>query len=826
MLRILSQKYSTQTRPAESIDKVRACVGEKITVITDVYSEIITVASTDNSVWVKPPIYLLRVTADNSNAFFFDDTEFIAGLAVGDTFELIDTTNPLSPVNGDYTVLEKVTAQIIRVEEDLSLVSEGSRIGGDGGDDGYVVNTTPFKFAQVSFGVTKGGYLNPTTNQLQIANIIASSALSDATLSTMRNVGGLEWQSGNSTLLGEGQGYGSQNIIRITNQFFINPFFLSTELDDLLARKAPDFWDEPQNIKYRDEYIYAKNSLEILESNKIVGKEVGEFCWFDKRVDNTTPDYELISLQLEKVSDSSAVDALEFENEVEIVAEIRKKNGNLVVNVTGDIVVFGFNYLPQDESYYIENNKTLTNNFIVDTIRMDLVNGIEDGDNLTNPNQVIKTGLIENISADTIRLTVRISFGNESLSNLRQGAEAWYNIWVICEDISINAPLTNKSSLLLQTQKVHEQLITVDLFDNETVFIEHPYEFSFFGKETLEMFPADDVIANSLLQLDYTGKEADNIKIVSIEPTLQLTHNTEASIVLERSFINCENYDTVGLLPSLQDINYAQDREYKLPNGDLRKTIVFGRDYENDLGAVKAWALNYPFMNRWDYWNKLEGVNNIPTALFNQDLAHKGINQLWNRLANVAGWGVDFITKITIEQNGVRFVQEFTNSLLSQDFNTNTDWINCTIKSYDLDDNELIVSPNRFLQKGQKTKIIASFEKAAEPLPAIGNIAIVIWIMRFEAGSPADITRYSSVYEDDGTSQFLPINTEKIVTLSKTGAVYTGSCFVNNLKLPENTSKMTVYARIYEVSDEEFNVRVANDDAIRYIMNEAARQAI
>ena len=339
--------------------------------------------------------------------------------------------------------------------------------------------------------------------------------------------------------------------------------------------------------------------------------------------------------------------------------------------------VVGFNYLPQSEEFYRNNGKTLTENYLYDSLVIDMQDGEVEGISFGTDNQIIKVAEATFIDAETFTVRIRILFGEYIVPILRQDNEAWYNLWLICEDTSIVSPLCDKSSVLLQTNKVYEDLVDVDLFDNDTVFIEHPYSSTFYGKETIEMFPVDDVIANSLLQLDYTGKEAQGIKIVSVQPSIILKHATEADIILERAYINCENFDLVGSLPAIQDIDYTQDREFKLPVGDLRKTIVFARDYSNDLGAIKAWALSYPFMNRWEYWLKLAGITSIPASVFSSSLPFKGVNNFWNRLANISGWTLNYRTRLQIEQNGILFEQSFDDPLESQDFGANTDWSVC-----------------------------------------------------------------------------------------------------------------------------------------------------
>lgn len=822
MLRIKAVNFYTQTRGLDPTN-LYACIGEEVTVEVVLYSEIVTISTSDLKIWFKPPLSEVVVTTDNERLIKVSDSNFVNAINIGDTIESVDITDPLSLTQGTWTVIEKLTSNIIRIQEnfDPSVGVGNNQYGGDGHDEGYLINTTAFKYLSAKFGVTKGGFASPTTTETQSASIVSSDQLSTIATTELDNIGGKEWQADLVTVEGAGDGEGTEQNVVLTHTFIVTPLFLATELDDLIAGKIPTSWSNPLP-KYSAEYEFAKTKELVNSSSRLSLTNQGTFGYFGKKYDGTTPNYTCSSLTFERVSDSEVVSALEYD-EVEVIATINRSVGSL--HATDQVVIVGFNYLPQSEDYYTNNGRTLKENFAFDSLKVVIDNGPTNGINNGNSNQIIKLAEVTSVDTDTFTVRIRIEFGANISPILRQDSEAWYNLWLISEDVSTSMPISDKSSILLQTNKLYEQLTTIDLFENDTVFIEHPYESTFFGQETLEMFPVDDVVANSYITCDYTGKESDNIKISSVEQLLVLTHATEADIILERNFINCENFPLVGSLPSIQDIDYVQDRPFQIPSGEIRKTIAFGRDYANDSGLIKAFGLSYPFMNRWEYWNKLEGVNNIPSSLFDASKDFKGINHFWNRLVNASGWDLVYRTKFTIEQNGVNFQQEFEDALTSQDFNSNTDWSNCNIKSYDSVSNvEITASGTKYLDSAKYTKLAASFEKSTGTVPSSSSdVAIVIWVMRFEAGTIADIYRLSSEYEtgDDGILKSITGN--GLVDVNKTSSTFTGTCYLDNTKIPQNTSKMTVYARIYEKSSTEFNVRITNDGKVRELLDASVR---
>ena len=234
-----------------------------------------------------------------------------------------------------------------RVEE--SLVT-GAILGGDGNHEGFVYNKTPYKYFEISQAVTIAGYANSTTEQIQTSTIISEDDLSDIAETDLVNLNGREWQSGSIKITGNGDGYGAQKIITVTNEFIVTPLFLATELDDLLLGIKPDFWKKPENVKYKSEIVFAKTKQLATDSSKIAFENIGEFGWFNTRFDNALANYYRDSLVLTKVSDSSSVNSLEFVNEVEVLATIKRVSGTLLDNTNLKIVV-GFNYLPQSEEF-------------------------------------------------------------------------------------------------------------------------------------------------------------------------------------------------------------------------------------------------------------------------------------------------------------------------------------------------------------------------------------------------------------------------------------------------------------------------------------------
>jgi len=115
VLRILEQKYYTQTRGVTATD-LKACIGEKLTIETKLYSEIVSVSNGSSRILIKPPISTIEVTANNEDVVYIEDSDFVSTLRIGDSFNIVDT---VTDIVESFTVKEVISENAVRVNEDL-----------------------------------------------------------------------------------------------------------------------------------------------------------------------------------------------------------------------------------------------------------------------------------------------------------------------------------------------------------------------------------------------------------------------------------------------------------------------------------------------------------------------------------------------------------------------------------------------------------------------------------------------------------------------------------------------------------------------------------
>lgn len=810
MIGVYSRVFQSQTRGLVDLPYLYGCIGERLKVKTTIYYDLIFACTPDNHAVFAPDISLSK-RIYNDDLVYFEDNAFLNNCQVGDIFLF----HHASIADETHTLLEIISGGLGRFDATFTNGALGDTPGE------YVSNITPLKSLIYQFGLGISGYDSNVDGSLQQFILNSSSQLSGLSTNLLPGTGNKDWQIFlvNTTITGNGAvpSAADQSII-IEHSFVVGPLFKAGYYDTYLDQIAPDFFESVNTIQYSSLVDYNKSAIITAGVNEEQFDDIGRFSWFNTKFDGSASDYYMNSLVLTKLSDASIINQLEYER-VQVTFTLKSISGSF--DSANTALLFGFNFLPDSEDDYINTGRYQDDNFVLDTQLFHpdntVVNGNWSGDVVRQVIESVK-GVV--VDANTVNVTVIINPGTERLSILQQDENPAYAIWCIVEDTSLPVEISDKSNILVQVNEFYVQLITTNLLSNNTLFIEHPYDTLQYAQEDLTMFPVDDVVANNLITIDYAGLEDDNILLKSVTPQIVLTHAIEADIVLDSYFIALANYPLVGSMPAIQDIKFQANRPYKIENG-IRKTITFYRNYSLDSGTVKAFLLSFPFMNRWEYWIKVIGFQNIPTDLFDNTVPFGGANELWNRLVNVSDWTLKFRSVFEIIQNGQIFQQTFDKELTSTGFNSNTDWSDCEIRSFDLiTDDQIIVGSKNYVYGSKNTLIQCDFTKSSGIVPDMDGVWIVMWLEPFEGGGISAILNIDSGRDVIDISCWKGIDSNpKRVNITKIGSTFTGQAIIDSSKLPPG-QKVIVYARIYEYeSGNPLDGRITNDDILRMTLD-------
>jgi hypothetical protein len=794
---VTSVKFNNEFRASQDLKFLLSCINEKVTVTVGISYEDITYSTEGNELIARP---------DGSEVDLFDTSDVLYSLSdlafaetfVGDSIGLYQKDlNAFSY----FTVKEKINENTIRVNTTIApfriVLSQ----------DSFVFNCTPFNGLRYAYNLTDigGSYNSLIDGELQ-QGTINSLDCTNTTPVSLSLSGAKSWQIGSITVKGDGAvgggatlGTSVQQKFIITHEFIVTDYYIDLYTDLIDGTFSPRYLNEkcPNYINRIQfgRYLTDPNGLKELE----IPTYKSNIGYYGENFNGGATNYSISSLVIKKGSET--VSALQFGSDITVEAIVQNtvdspfSSGNTKY-------VFGFMYLPDSEDYYVKNGYNQTRNLLIDRKINTLGSGSVNGDNYGNSMQVIKTLTSTVISATQMKITATINVGADAQAILQQGDYPRYQMYIITEKHSLDAEKSDKVALLLQSNEFYIQLTTTDLIKQDGIkLIFHPYtdvSDSVGGEDgDITVFPVDDIVMYAPFYIDFDGHDADEeIKILKVRNKIILRDSAslESDIILEDFSFSTSNFPIIG--GKAQDISFTQDRVFKI-GSEIRKTISLTRDYASDDGDELHYKLLYPFMDRWDYWEKLINLTSYPSQLFDNTKPSNGFNNLWNRLTQVGTFELFYEVDITIEQNAVQFSQTFSEKMRSiYTFSENTDWINKSIKSYD-GASEVTYSGIKYIFGYKDTKIVASLEKSASPTPGQGNVGMVIWIEQFETGGISNIRRYSSFYDGDSNAWLKSTDGSNRVVITKTGNVFTGEVYVDYSKLPSG-SKFTVYARLYE----------------------------
>jgi len=828
-VRVTDIRISDEFRAGENEPFLLGVIGEKVRFELDIEVEECFFSSAEAEVdqIILNPNVTLTQTAFNDDIIYCEDVSSFVNMSLGDT---ISVSGSLAS-DGNYIISEVLDDNIIRVKTTgggaVTFPNADEVLAPTGLIDAAICVVTPFQGITYFYNMIENQAATTYTSLIDGETQRFSTNNADATdpSLTPMNYEGIKSYQVNASCFVKGRGIvdGIQKFTIIHNTF-ITPLFLQAQYNDLLSRTAPDYFLGGNCLRYvttidAGRSLTDPNTIQTIEFSELQGNT----GWFNENFNGGINYYSIDSYSLERVSDSTALTALELTEQVEATITIKNTTNSPFVN--GDtFVVSNFCYLPNDEAYYQNNGNTFRENFFFDRVGNVLGSGFVNGDNFTSDQQMLLGAEATFVSASEIEVKITFDAATAAQAIISARDVGRYMMWITTEDYNLNKANSDKVALLVDVNDFFIQLTDINLVTSNSVFIQHPFEDVADGEATVSAFPVDDIVARSDFNIDFTNYLNDGIKINAITNQIVVANGVNPDIILEDTTISTSASPLLnGLVPI---INVNQDRIFKIPAGEIRKVIDIQRNSSLDSGDTYHWYCNYPFMHRWEYWENQPIPSFLPVGIYDTNEPNNGLNEQWHRYTTVAGWSVYHRLKFTIEQNGEIFQQIFDNAYTSNDFNSNAEWGNESIISYDVvTGNPIVNGGTKLIQGYTDTKIVATFEKIAGDIPLIDEVEVVIWIETKEKGGISDIRRISSVYPTGANTWFKSTDTSNKVVKNKTGSVYTGECLIDSSKLPADNN-YTVYARLYDLTAgipvgaklmEDGSVKLMEDNTIKII---------
>lgn len=750
----------------------------------DFYVATYALATTDNTFIYNPSAGYLGagwIVAEQSDAF----KDFRQG-----DFIFIDT----AIITGGVSFLIQTKLSDHEIQVSTSITAPVDSIANN--DKIYV--TTPITgikfFHNLIENADQADYFSliDGSEQLQFRKTVDAN---DTTTYDLFNAIPLNWQSSNSLIKGRGFILPNQSFTLIHN-FYIVPFFLSDQWDDLKAGIAPDYFKDEKCLKYayKIQAMYDFNNPNEFQEVE-VGDVLGNTGWFNENFNKQEPVYQVDSVSYTR-ADLSGIPSLELTEEV-VNCEVIISNETTNPFSDGNTkFVLNFCKAPASAGEYQQPTATenVQENFYFDRALQTVGSAAVNGDEFGSQWQVLTNITAEFIDTSHIKIkfsTQLSSFIVESLSAL--GFQR-YIIAIEIQNHLLDTSVADNVCLLVDANDFLIDNSDPGMLINTMRFLNHIENTYEEGDEVPECFPEDELVAYSRFYIDRNTREADTILLKTI------TANMVARNSVSSEFFNLDAFTTdvsnIPLIGDSQFIDFSLDRIFHIPPAEIRKTIRIIRRQDLDDASKRYYDVVIPYLFRWEYFTALPVAS---ADFFDPAQPNKGWNEFWFHYTTKPNWGVYFELKILASKNGEALLFDFQKQIPAVDYNSNADWTG-NIKSYNNQTNQQLfdvpTSRNFFLGFAE-TRVEAALTKISA-IPVLANITVVLRVEVYEQGGISGQRRMSSKYASDADTWFKSIDSSNKVVLSLSGNTVIAKALIDNSKIPFSASEFKITARIYE----------------------------
>jgi len=607
---------------------------------------------------------------------------------------------------------------------------------------------------------------------------------------------------------------------QIEHTFFVNPFYLDTQLNNLLLGDAPTYFDKQKCLRY---VFRVQSHYDVDNPNEFLAVEIdqklGNTGWLDENFNGGQTNYSISDLSYTRVSDSLALTGIEnvlgTSDTTTVAFRVLnttdtpfREAGNATKLVCNIIV------LPENPAAYQNINQLMKENYCFDRA-VATANSVPtpvDGDEFGTNFQIIENLKATFVNSGRIDVEFTANLGSEVISKVANLTDKYFLIAISTEDLDLGNEASDAITLKVAVDQFTTTVGDLITFSNEG-FIEHPENDLAEISTGFTAISNDEIVGRCDFTLDISEYNP-SITDVDVQIVAKKTDGTEA--VLQKNNISVSGVQTVG---GVQNIQITNPTGFKVNPNEIRSNLLFQRETDLDSGDNKGFSIAYPFLFRWEYWEQLILAGNLPNDFFAKGQSFLGYNQDWNRLGDFADWNIYFRVKVNLLTDEGATSATSETEIPHRTFDENSDW-SCSIASYDQSGNALTTGSSPYIDGTIDTEIRAVFEKVSGSVPALANVSMVLRILVFEQGNYIDNFSFSSDYDRSVVIDqwWKSINADGLVEITKSGAVFTGKVDLSQVNLPSVNGKYTIYARIYESG----TVAVCSFGTTTSVMNDSA----
>lgn len=765
MLDIVSRKFFNQTRNGgffadnltDFTDFLQGTICEKIKTETviDVYWKSTSSPYSDD--WVLFSAAGTGIITRNTGSFIAD------GFRVGDSVKI---TAPLQP--DDTGVITEVTALEVKMSSYTGFIPDGTY--------SYMsmYGLTTFTGIIFNFNLIENSeadtFLSKVDNNT-ISYALAGISATDTLLVAQGNF--KSWQDGGTVKIKSNVSPDPvKQRFTITHEFFITPFYLPSEYNDLQNGIAPIYLRDAASLKYIAKYELREN---LYNPNIAHGGtdsvQLGNISWFDETYNGFNP----IEFTLDTVDYTVAsVSSNEINSEALTHVVVKLNSANNVFSTSNTPFIVNLFTLPENDSDYINTQTTMQENYLFDRCFQKAGGSGGTGDNNILIN--VESSVVSNQLV--IEFDVLFTSAQKAIAKGKQ-----YILSVIVDDHTATHATSKKVNVLVD---YNDYAYTVDnpnlLTLNSCKFWEHPFDPTTpnTGTYNYKGWVTDGVYNET--NFDTVNGLLNSLKF----KVVALNIVTDDSFELMSETLNFTNFPVIN---NERIINYNSTRGFKLITGSLRNLVSLTRV------AANNYLLKFAFKLRWEDYIQLAGVD---STFFDQTLLNNGFSQLWaNYYDKFAEWKLKIEVCPVIEdiatgsQTEFKIQSDLDCHNFFEDGNTPPNFSG-SIELFD-GATSLGVDNAAKISKTADTKIVATFNSVNAL--ASSEIYGIIFIEQYQQGGIFQQYQLSSEELPVANNWLKPLTgeTKAKVTILTANSVKV-ECLIDYTKIP--AGDISIFARI------------------------------
>ncbi len=601
------------------------------------------------------------------------------------------------------------------------------------------------------------------------------SGILPSALTPMLGVGKLDWQIGevqfeNITTSSQRDNY--EYHFRITQDFYINPFYLPNQIQELSNQFpiAPKYLRGTKSLKH----VFRVRAMRSLQDPNVYQEGVyddkdGEVGWvseqFNGGTETFTPSAVTYGNTIQKI-DPTKTTSLTFNIDT-----------NVALN-TGEAgyVILNFIVLPEDDNDYQNRNQPLAENFCFDRVKMQsaVTPTPTNGDNFGGGYQVFKNAT-STLGTNTVAVACEIELGADVIAKLGTLTNQQY--WIVAtayfgaEDMA----LCNYTNCWIDLNTAEVQ-IDDTVLDVDNTFLYHDQN-ALTPVVTTPIFKVEDeIVAESLIYLDYNF--FPNAQIDKLTPQIIAKKTGEDDVILLE-----EEFDLIGKPLDSDGVRFISENPvtpFNVNSSELRANFRCYRSSSDDASLKYAYRIQYPFLWRWEYWENII-LSTIPNGWIDTSEPNNGINNEWFRLSGLAGWDIYYNLNAQISLNGKTKVINNSTIINPQDYLAGSNWTNENIKTYDVA-TQIDIGGDPYIMKNKTTTIQVNFTDVSGILDET-DVYMVARLIPKETGTYIKNETISSVYDRTFNGGVLIGDSNGLINIGESSSVLTGIFYIdyNNL---------------------------------------------